>query len=101
MPTLLLEKIRPVYITLHTGTGASPKAFPATATETDGIRDRPSSYPFCNIPDHRSNPTPDDYNEAVEDVSPALWSRIQSVLHHSPVLVSKIRAIDLRAHHTI
>jgi hypothetical protein len=37
----------------------------------------------------------------IEDVSPALRSRIQSVPHHSPVLVSKIRPIDMPAHHTI
>jgi hypothetical protein len=32
IPTLILENIRPVYIALHTGTDASPKAFSATAT---------------------------------------------------------------------
>ncbi len=39
IPTLILDNIRPVYIALHTDTDASPKAFPATATEIDDYKD--------------------------------------------------------------
>lgn len=98
IPTLILENFRPVYITLHPVTDASIKASSATAAENDGIL--LSSYPLCNIACHRSNPTPDDCNEAVADVSPAHRSRIQPVPHRSPILVSKIRPIAIPAHHT-
>lgn len=97
IPTLILENFRPVYITLHPGTDASIKASSATATENDGIPPA-SLYPLCNIAGHCSNPTPDDCNEVIEDVSPALRSDIQSVPHRSSILVSEIRPIAIPAH---
>ncbi len=99
--TLILDDIRPVYFALHSGTDASPKEFSAATTDTYNV-DRASSYPLCNITSHRSDATPQGYNEAVKDVSLAIHSRIHSVTHHSPgpVLVSDTRTFDMPAHRT-
>jgi hypothetical protein len=37
IPTLILEKIRPVYVALHTGTDGSPKAFLANAPYSGSV----------------------------------------------------------------
>jgi hypothetical protein len=90
-PILLLKSIRSVYVALHPGTDASPLAF---STDSN-ILDQPSSYPLCNIASHRSDPTPHDYNEAVEDVSLAIHSSIQPVPHYNAVLVSGTHTFDM------
>jgi len=98
---LILDDIRPVYIALHSGTDTSLKEFSATTTDMYNA-DRASSYPLCNIESHRSDATPQDYNEAVKDVSLAIHSHIYPVTHHSPgpVLVSGAHPFDMPAHRT-
>jgi hypothetical protein len=49
--------------------------------------------------DH-SDPMPHNFNEAVEGVSLAIHPSIQSAPHHSPILVSGTRPVDIPAHHT-
>jgi hypothetical protein len=50
---LLLKKIRHAYITLHEGTDSAPTIFSASTTEDEHVLSFLSSYPLCNIPDHR------------------------------------------------
>jgi hypothetical protein len=98
-PILILKNIRPVYVALHSGTDAFPIALSLTTTNND-ILDQPSSYPMCNIASHRSELTPHGYNEAVEDVSLAIHSRIRSDPDRSPVLVSGSGPFDMPVPHT-
>ncbi|KAH9178562.1 hypothetical protein EDB89DRAFT_955399 [Lactarius sanguifluus] len=49
----ILKDIRHAYIALHDGTDSAPTAFSATTIDDERILFSMSSYPLCNIPDHR------------------------------------------------
>ena len=55
MAWYILKQIRNVYIALHEGTSCAPGQFSASTSDWDQILDHASSYPLCNIPDHRSD----------------------------------------------
>jgi hypothetical protein len=55
----ILNSIRHHYIALHRGTDAAPTAFSEDTPDYDHILYRPSSYPLCNLPSHRSNDVQD------------------------------------------
>jgi hypothetical protein len=58
-PIVILTKIRHHYIALHQGTDAGLTAFSASSNYYfDPILLQPSSYPFCNIANHRPDSTP-------------------------------------------
>ncbi|KAH9178559.1 hypothetical protein EDB89DRAFT_1927157 [Lactarius sanguifluus] len=49
----ILKDVRHAYIALHDGTDSAPTAFSATTIDDERILFSSSSYPLCNIPDHR------------------------------------------------
>jgi hypothetical protein len=55
LPYRVLRAMRHLYIALHQGTRAAPTAFSSSTPNDDRILSDPSSYPVCNIPDHRSH----------------------------------------------
>jgi len=55
-PTYILRYIRHLYVALHQGTDASPTMFSASTADHDDILSHDSSYPFCNIASHYTNP---------------------------------------------
>jgi hypothetical protein len=57
-PLTILREIHHLYGALHQGTDAAPTAFSASTRTFDPVLGQPSSYPLCNIPSHRSDPTP-------------------------------------------
>ena len=58
MVCLILKPIRNVYLALHQDTDSAPIQFSAITGDWNVILREPSSYPVCNIPDHRSDWTP-------------------------------------------
>ena len=58
MVRLILKPIRNVYLALHQDTDSAPIQFSAITGDWNVILREPSSYPVCNIPDHRSDWTP-------------------------------------------
>jgi len=54
-----LRALRHFYIALHEGTNAAPTAFRDSTPDVDSILGQPSSYPLCDIPSHRLNPSHD------------------------------------------
>ena len=65
----LLAMICQLYITLHRGTDAAPTAFSGSTDALDDILDKPSSYPLCNIPGHRSDSAHHVHDLLVEEKS--------------------------------
>jgi hypothetical protein len=57
-PVHILQEIRHHYIALHQGTNAAPTAFSPSTYHHNGILLHPSSYPLCDIADHRPLPLP-------------------------------------------
>jgi hypothetical protein len=55
---LILRCIRHLYLALHHDTAAAPTAFTASTDYFDPILRQPSSYPFCNLANHRPGSTP-------------------------------------------
>jgi hypothetical protein len=55
IPASILKSIRHYYIALHRGTDAAPTAFSDDTPVCDDILNKPSSYPQCDLPSHRSN----------------------------------------------
>jgi len=53
---VLLQNVRRAYIALHEGTDSAPTAFSASTTDNEHSLFLLSSYPLCNIPDHRPCP---------------------------------------------
>jgi hypothetical protein len=54
----ILRPIRNIYLTLHLHTDSAPTAFDAYTDDEDYyILSDTSSYPLCNIPDHRPDST--------------------------------------------
>jgi hypothetical protein len=53
----ILHSIRHLYIALHQGTDAAPTAFSDSTPSLRFILYQPSSYPLCDIADHRSEST--------------------------------------------
>ncbi|KAF8265786.1 hypothetical protein EI94DRAFT_1787292 [Lactarius quietus] len=51
----ILKDVRHAYITLHDGTDSAPTAFSATTIDDEYFLFLSSSYPLCNIPEHRSH----------------------------------------------
>ena len=58
MTAFILRPIRKVYLALHQDTDYAPIRFSASTDDRDRILREPSSYPVCNVPDHRSDSTP-------------------------------------------
>ena len=58
MTAFILRPIRNVYLALHQDTDSAPTQLPAGTGHWEGILREPSSYPVCNVPDHRSDSTP-------------------------------------------
>ena len=56
-PVGILRLTRFLYIRLHRDTPAAPTLFSASTPDFDHILYEPRSYPSCNIPDHRLDPT--------------------------------------------
>ena len=56
-PVQILRNIRQHYILLHQDTDAAPTAFSASTDDVDELLYQPSSYPFCDITNHRSHST--------------------------------------------
>jgi hypothetical protein len=50
---VVLKDVRHAYITLHDGTDSAPTAFSATTIDDEYFLFLTSSYPLCNIPEHR------------------------------------------------
>ncbi|KAF8260899.1 hypothetical protein EI94DRAFT_865754 [Lactarius quietus] len=71
-----LQRIRNVYAALHGSTDSAPTHF-SVSTGDDDILLEPSSYPLCNIPDHRLDSTPH-----VHDV-PASSTTAHAALHEN------------------
>jgi len=53
----ILKWIRNLYVALHKGTDAAPTQFSESTSDLVWILDVPSSYPSCNIHDHRPDST--------------------------------------------
>ncbi|KAH9057261.1 hypothetical protein EDB87DRAFT_1793396 [Lactarius vividus] len=60
----LLKWIRNIYITLHQDTGSSPTRFSPSADDEDFVLRLPSSYPLCNVANHRPDPTPHIHDDS-------------------------------------
>ena len=56
-PAQVLRKIRHLYIALHRGTDSAPTAFSLSTDGLDPILGLPTSYPFCDIANHRPHLT--------------------------------------------
>ncbi|KAH9959329.1 hypothetical protein BC827DRAFT_512664 [Russula dissimulans] len=56
-PVFILKRIRRLYIALHQGTSAVPTRFSLSTDDHDDILYQPSSYPLCNIANHRPDST--------------------------------------------
>ena len=56
-PIDILHGIRHLYITLHQDTSASPTAFSLSTGDFAHVLFLPSSYPFCDISNHRPSST--------------------------------------------
>jgi hypothetical protein len=52
-PCDILHGLRHLYLSLHQGTDAAPTAFSASTDDLNHVLLLSSSYPFCNIADHR------------------------------------------------
>jgi len=57
-PVFILREIRHLYIALHGRTYFSSNGFSTSTSNSDDIVWQPSSYPFCNITNHRSELMP-------------------------------------------
>jgi len=82
----ILKNTRQVYACLHQDTTTSLKDF-LTLADDDPALLCPSTYPFCNIPGHRSNSEP-HVNEAIARTTAeaphtsTISFQTQTVLHH-------------------
>ena len=65
MAHLILRPIRNVYLALHQDTDSAPTQFSVSTDFWDIILEEPSSYPVCNVPDHRSDSTPHIHEDDV------------------------------------
>ena len=61
----ILRPIRNIYCALHQDTDSAPIQFSADTVDWDNILREPSSYPVCNVPDHRSDSTPHIHEDNV------------------------------------
>ena len=75
MVEFILRKIRNVYLALHQDTDSAPTQFSVSTEFWDIILEEPSSYPVCNVPDHRSDSTPPIHEDNVS-MTPA-----RAILH--------------------
>jgi hypothetical protein len=56
-PCDILHGLRHLYLSLHQGTDAAPVAFSASTDDLNHVLLLSSTYPFCNIGNHRPRPT--------------------------------------------
>ena len=88
MASYILGPIRNVYLALHQDTDSAPTQFSASTVDLDILED-PSSYPVCNVRDHRSDSRP-----IHDDVVPTTPAR--AILHdpNVPAFVHSLTSPD-------
>ena len=57
-PVTILRQIRHLYVALHGGTYFTSNGFSTSTSNSDGMAWQPSSYPLCNIANHRTDLLP-------------------------------------------
>ena len=85
-PVGILRLTRHLYIGLHEGTHAAPTSFSASTGDFEQILLQPSSYPSCDIRDHRSDSTTSDSRAEFGETSQPLAS--SSIAFPIPVITA-------------
>ena len=83
----VFAEVRHLYVALHRGTDGAP----ATLTLPDRrseIRQHLSTYPLCNTPDHRSDPTSHVHESSVAEASQRPATESTDVTHRDSVLAN-------------
>ena len=109
MASYILRPIRNVFLTLHQDTNSASTEFSAAIRNWEQIREDPSSYPVCKVPDHRSRSAPTSsinivpYDPNIPASVPSLTSLYPpSSFLHAPLPVGGIltNALPLDNHST-
>ena len=65
MASLILRRIRKVFLSLHQDTNCTPTQFSAFTDDWDSNLCELSSYPVCKVSDHRSDSTPHIHDDGL------------------------------------
>ena len=68
MANWILTPIRNIFLALHQDTNSAQTQFSASTNDWDHILRQPSSYPVCNVPDHRSDSTPHIHDDGISTI---------------------------------
>ena len=79
MASLILRRIRKVFLSLHQDTNSAPTQFSTFTGDDDRILWEPSSYPVCKVPDHCSDSRP-----PIHDPDHGVPTTLARAISHDP-----------------